>query len=172
MYLQICHLYILYFCQIAKEQEHFWAINHDLSPPMTVGRWTVAHNLKGENPSLFFWSKLSPSFAITYWICHKWTVMLEYTAQRVPGDLSRCRASHLLFHLIISIHFSGLTCICCIWNKTYGYEFLCCWFYYIGVRSYAPLFWTEPWVNLLFCCSGLVWSSRLLLFCWPLLMSI
>lgn len=131
MYLQMCHLYILCFCQRTKAQEYFWTINHDLSPHITVGRWTVAHNLKGENPSLFFWSK---------WICHKWSVMPEYTAQRVPSDLSRCRASYLSFHLIIPIHFSGLTCICCIWNKTYEYEFLCCWFYYIGGEIRRPSF--------------------------------
>lgn len=34
--------------------------------------------------------------------------------QRVPGNCSRCRVSHLSFHLITPIHFSGLTCTRCL----------------------------------------------------------
>lgn len=56
-----------------------------------------------------------------------------------PGNLSRCRASHLSFLLITPIHFTGLTCIFCIWNKIHAYN-PCCYFYYIGACSDAPLF--------------------------------
>lgn len=56
-----------------------------------------------------------------------------------PGNLSRCRASHLSLNLITPIHFTGLTCIFCIWNKIHAYN-PCCYFYYIGAWSDAPLF--------------------------------
>lgn len=107
-------------------------------------------------------------FAVCHQFRHKWMVMPEYTTQRVPGDLSRCRASHLSLNLITPIHFTGLTCICCVWNKIHTYSSYCYFLLYRGMIR-RPSFLVNSWVKQCWYLSGLVLSLRLLLF-WSLLL--